>query len=134
MQEPQIDPVAVAVAIAALMFAPEVASIVGPYFVIIVASTVGASFALARRSGTSRWSAMAFFLRVNGLAVLLTWAVASLVSAQIPSLEKSVLFAPVAIGLGFIGDRWPQVLTWVGERIRMVIDLMIKSKGGGPND
>ena len=130
-QEPHIDPVAVAVVIAALMFAPEVAGIIGPYFVIIVASTVGASFALARRPSTSRWNAMAFFLRVNGLSVLLTWAIASILNAQIPSLEKSVLFAPVALGLGFIGDRWPQVLTWVGERIRMIIDLMIKTKGGG---
>lgn len=131
MREPQIDPVAVAVALAALMFAPDVASIIGPYFVIVVASTVGASFALARRPSDSRWSALAFFLRVNGLSVLLTWAIAAFLNSHVPSLEKSVLFAPVALGLGFIGDRWPLVLTWVGERIRMVIDLMIKTKGGG---
>lgn len=133
-QTPQLDPVSVSVMVAAAMFAPEVAHIVGPYVIILAASTIGASLALARREKTSRMSAMWFFLQVNGLAVLLTATVAAIANSFYPIPDERTWFAPVALGLGFIGDRWPSVLTWCGTKISQLVDVLIKLKSGGGRD
>ncbi len=69
-QQPIADIFGVAVLIAALLFSSEVAAMAGPYMVIVVAATLGASFKVARRERTTRSSAVLFFLRVVGMAVL----------------------------------------------------------------
>lgn len=130
-QTPQLDPVSVSVLVAAALFAPEVAHVVGPYVVILAASTIGASFALARREQTTRLSALWFFFRVNGLAVLLTATGAAIANVFYPMPDERTWFAPVALGLGFIGDRWPSVLSWCGAKISQLVDVLIKLKSGG---
>ena len=76
-QSPSItDVVGLGIFLAGLVYSPEVASIVGPYLVIIVAAVVGASFALKRRDKTTRLSALWYFLRVSGLAVIDTVSLA----------------------------------------------------------
>lgn len=130
-QTPQLDPVSVSVLVAAALFAPEVAHVVGPYVVILAASTIGASFALARRKQTTRLSAMWFFFQVNGISVLLTATCAAILNAFYPITDERTWFAPVALGLGFIGDRWPSVLTWCGTKISQLVDVLIKLKSGG---
>ncbi len=130
-QTPPLDPVSVSVIVAAALFAPEVAHVVGPYVIILSASTIGASFALARRKQTTRLSAMWFFLQVNGIAVLLTASGAAIANTFYPIPDERTWFAPVALGLGFIGDRWPSVLSWCGTKISQLVDVLIKLKSGG---
>lgn len=130
-EPPDIGIVALAGALASLLFGPELAGYVGPYVVILLASTVGASFALARRTVESRASAIWFFLRTNGLAVLLTVALAAAISGSYPGLTERVLIAPTAFVLGFIGDDWPNVLRWAGTKVNALIDVLIKMRGGG---
>lgn len=133
-QTPQLDPVSVSVLVASILFAPEVAQIVGPYVVILASSTIGASFALARRQRTSRGGAIWFFVQVNGIAVLLTASVAAIANAFYPIADERAWFSPIAIALGFIGDRWPAVMNWGGRKISQIVDLLIKMKSGGGND
>ena len=49
MNTSQLDPVSVAIALAGVLFGPALASIIGPYAVIIISPTVGAAWALWRR-------------------------------------------------------------------------------------
>lgn len=130
-EPPDIGIVALAGTLASFLFGPEVAVYVGPYVVILLASTVGASFALARRTVESRSNAILFFIRTNGLALLLTVALAAAVSGHHPELTERVLIAPIAFVLGFIGDDWPKLLRWAGTKVNALIDVLIKMRGGG---
>ena len=130
-QPPQIDPISVTVAIASVLFAQEVAHVVGPYLVIVFASTIGASFALVARPRTTRARAVAFFFRVNGLSVLLTYSIAAIVNTRYPMDDLRAWFAPIAFTIGFVGDRWPAVMMWAGRKISRAIDILIKLRGDG---
>lgn len=123
--------VSVAVAIASMMFSPHLAAIIGPYIVILLASTIGASFALSRRETQTRLNACWFFLRVNGLALLLTAGAASIASSYHESLSVHALLAPIAFVVGFVGDDWPGLLKWVGSKINTLVDVLIRLRGGG---
>lgn len=130
-EPPDIGVVALAGASASYLFGPEAAVYVGPYVVILLASTIGASFALARRRVATRGNAVWFFVRTNGLAVLLTVGLATLVSEHHPDLSEKVLIAPIAFVVGFVGDDWPNLLRWAGSKINSLVDVLIKLRGGG---
>ena len=123
--------VSVAIALSSIIFGPEVSRLVGPYIVIVLASTIGASFALARREVKTRLNAMWFFFRINGLAVLLTVGAATVASSYYELLSEHVLLAPIAFAVGFVGDDWPALMRWVGSKINSLVDILIKLKGGG---
>lgn len=122
-QQPLTDIVALAILIAAAFFSRAVAEAVGPYLVIVVASAIGASFALARREKSTRGRALWFFTRVVGLAVLLTAGAAAAVSAYRPDLSPRVLLAPIALLIGFIGDGWPRLLAKAVQMLYALMDL-----------
>lgn len=132
MNQPSItDVVGLFVLIAAALFSSEVAAVVGPYMVIVVASSIGASFALARRDKSTRTSAVLFFARVCGLAVLITAAASAGVAAYHPNLSERVLIAPLAFLIGLAGDNWPEIAFWAGRKVNALVDVLIKLKGGG---
>lgn len=128
-QQPLADIVALGVLIAAAVFSREAAEVIGPYLVIVVASAIGASFALARREKSTRGRALWFFTRVVGLAVLLTVGAAAAINAFRPDLAPRVLLAPIALLIGFIGDGWPRLLA---KAVQMLFGLMDLARGAAP--
>ena len=103
MASPSVtDSVGLSIVLAASIFSPEVAAVIGPYVLIAVASVIGGSFALARRPPSSRMGAVFFFLRAAGLATLLTVGVSVLLAGQYPSLSERALLAPIAMLIGFV--------------------------------
>lgn len=126
------DIVGLCVFLAALVFSDEVAAVVGPYIVILAAASIGASFAVARRERTSRGAAVWFFTRVCGLAVLLTAGLAAWASTYYPDLNERLLLAPIALMVGFVGDRWPSVLNRVLRACLGLLDLLRGGPKGGP--
>lgn len=130
---PQIDPISVFVALAAIVFAPEVAHVVGPYLVILFGSTIGASFALAARPKQARINDALFFFRVNGLAVLLTYSISAIVNMSYPLGDMRNWFGIVAFLIGYVGDRWPALLNWAGGKVSKLVDVLIKMRGDGGN-
>ena len=130
-QQPLADIVALAILIAAAVFSRAVAEVVGPYLVIVVASAIGASFAVARREKSTRGRALWFFTRVVGLAVLLTVGAALAVSAVRPDLSPRTLLAPIALLIGFIGDGWPRLLA---RAVQMLYGLLDLARGQGGKD
>jgi hypothetical protein len=127
-QQPIADIFGVAVLIAALLFSQEVADVVGPYMVIVVAATLGASFKVARREKTTRTGAVLFFLRVVGMAVLFTSAVAAALNAYRPELSPRVTVAPIALLIGFVD--WPWALSKVVELGLGALQRLFGGKGG----
>jgi hypothetical protein len=124
-----VDAVGLSIIIAASVFSPRMAEVIGPYVLIAAASVIGASFALARRPPSSRWRATFYFLRVVGLAILLTVWLSTWLSAKNPDFSERALLAPVALLIGFIGDGWPTLLGKVVSWLYSFIDV-VRGKGG----
>jgi len=123
MNQPSIvDVVGLFVLIAATVFSNEAAAAIGPYLVIVVASTIGASFKLSRKEKMSRTEAVFFFLRVVGLAVLLTAGAAHIANSYRPDIPVRVLIAPIALVIGYVD--WPHLLTKIVGMVYGGIDLL----------
>lgn len=116
--------------IAAALFSNEVAAVVGPYVVIIIAASVGASFRLSMRETMKRLSAVWFFFRQVGLAVIFTGVVAAIVNAYRPDLAPRVTIAPIALVIGYL--HWPAVMEKLARWAMGSIDLLRGGKGGSP--
>lgn len=130
-QQPVADVVGLFTLIAAVVFSKEVAAVVGPYMVIVIASAIGASFSLARRKTTTRGAALLFFCRVVGLALILTVGSATLASTYQPDLQERLLLAPIALIIGFIGDGWPAVFRRFISWFWLAVDT---ARGGNKGD
>lgn len=127
-----VDPITAAVAIASILFGPTMSAIIGPYAVIIVSSTVGASWALGRRPTASKFGAAWFFLRINMTACLLTVLLARFIGQYIGAEEHSWLLAPTAMFIGGVGDDWPRIAKWLILRVGRIFDRrMGLDKDGG---
>lgn len=124
----QLDPVNVSILLATMLFGPTMAGVIGPYAVILIGSTVGASWSLGRREKGPRWGAAWYFLRMNGTALLITVSIASLGSRWLGFSEPEWLLCPTAIAVGAIGDDWPKVFRWLFERAARFVDARF---GGG---
>lgn len=123
-----LDAVTVFTFIAAMIFSNEVAAVVGPYIVIIIAATVGASFRLAMSPTTRRSTAFIFFARQVFIAILLTGISAMWLSEHRPDLTPRITVAPIAMLIGYM--HWPAVLGKVARMAIGALDLL--RKGGKP--
>lgn len=117
-----LDPVNVAVAIAALIFGPTLAGIVGPYAVIFLGSTVGAAWSLGRRKPGPRTGAAWYFLRLNATAALVTVSLANIAAQWVGTEESHWLLAPIALAVGLVGDDWPRTFRWLCRRLGRLIE------------
>lgn len=118
----QLDPVSVMITLLAAWLSPAVSAVLGPYAVILLASTAGAAWSLGRRDPSKKSTAVWFFFRVNLTACVLTSGIATGISKvyTIQNIEWS--FALIAFGLGLVGDDWPAVRGWLGDRLTQFID------------
>jgi len=112
-----LDPVSVAVVLASTLFGPQLAAIIGPYAVILLGATVGAAWALGRRETDKKSGAVAYFMLINGTAVLVTVGISNLVGRWLGHEDANWLLAPVAMVIGGVGHDWPGVLKTVQEKI-----------------
>lgn len=115
-----LDPTHVAVTIASVVLAPTLAEVVGPYAIIFVASSIGASWALGRQAMMTRLKALLFFLRINATAAIVTVFLADFLAKQLGYISGSGdglwLIAPIALVIGGVGDDWPTLIQWVVKR------------------
>lgn len=124
-QSPIPDIVGTAVLILSVFFRGEIANAIAPYIVIIVAAVIGGSFALARKEKSSRLADFGYYLRVCGLAIILTVGIAVVISSYYPGTTPRILIAPVAFAIGFFGDDLPTM-------IRGAVTFIIKRWKGQP--
>ena len=128
MSTTQLDPVSVAIALASVVFGPALASVIGPYAVIILSATVGAAWALGRRSPDARLGAAWYFVRLNATAILVTVSLARLTGEWLGVTDQAWLLAPVALVVGGIGDDWPAAGKWLAAAFGRLIE---RRTGGG---
>ena len=122
MPQSNLDPVSVAIALSSVIFGPALAGIVGPYAVIIIASTVGAAWALGRRAPDAKFGAAVYFLRLNLTAMLVTVSAANVAVQWMGIEDGQWMLAPIALLVGCIGDDWPRVGRWLMMRLGRLIE------------
>jgi hypothetical protein len=126
----QLDPVNVSIALASVLFGPALAGVVGPYAVILIASTVGAAWALGRRDPSARLGAAWYFLRLNATAVLVTVGLASIAGRWMGHEDTSWMLAPIALFVGGVGDDWPRLGSWLLLRAGRILERRAGGDGG----
>jgi hypothetical protein len=129
---PPLDIVTVSITIATAVFGAPVASIVGPYSVILIGAALGAAWSASRRPPTdSRFRTLLYMLAVVTLALLITVPAAELL-AQYAHIEARWILGPVAALIGGIGDDWPKIRAWALDFVRGVVTRRLG--GGAPSD
>lgn len=112
-----LDPVNVFISIITLALGPAIAAVLGPYAVILLASTIGAAWSLGRREPfKTRSAAASYFMLMNGTALLVTVSIANGIGHWIGQEDASWLLAPVALFIGGVGYDWPRLLRWALRR------------------
>lgn len=130
----QLDIIAVLTALAGVMFTPAAAAIVGPYAAIVIAAMTGAAFGLSRRGPSSRWEAIKFQGRAIFMAILLTVTICNLLETYVFQREVKWFLVPVALGIGWMGDDWPKVLSWITSTLKRIVLRWAKEKGAPTDD
>lgn len=130
MENTNLDPVAVLTLLVGFLVGPKLAEVVGPYVVILMAASVGATWGLSRES-THRTvlSAVSFYMRVNVMAVLLTVGLAQALEHWVVHQPVRWLLVPVAMGIGWVGDAWPHIFSWTANKLRNRAARALGGKG-----
>jgi len=118
----QLDPVSLCIALAGALFGPALAGIIGPYAVIILAATTGASWALGQQQAGTRGAMAWYFLRINATAVLVTVSCANLAGRWLGMEESAWLLAPIGLLIGGVGNDWPRLMQWLLIRLARLFE------------
>lgn len=129
MAQIDLSPVQVLTIAAGAVFSPAVAEVVGPYVVILLGAIGGAAVSLMNNESRGRGRAVMIFTGSITIAVLLTVPLALIISGYLPTVRDQWLFAPMALVLGFLGDKWSRVLAWMGKKANAFIDILIATRG-----
>lgn len=105
------------------------ALVIGPYIVIAIGAMGGSAVMIMQRKGDGNVRAFVYFLASALLAVLLTVPLSMMVASLWEPVQEQWLFAPFSFGLGYVGDKWPAVLSWCGTKISAFIDVLIAARG-----
>jgi len=125
-----LDPVNVLIALGSVLFGSQLAGIIGPYAVIIIAATVGASWSLGSRAPTTRGSAVRYFVLLNATAMVVTVQAANGLALWMGLQNTSWLLAPIALLIGGVGDSWPRIARWAVGLAGRVIERRTGGDGG----
>lgn len=123
-----LDPVSVSVVLALTLFSPEIAAVVGPYAVILIAATCGAGWSLGRRDPMTRVQAARYFLKVVTTAALITVGAAKVLGSYIGANLEQWLLAPVALVLAAIGEDWQAIGRWSIQLLGKLLERLLEKR------
>lgn len=119
--KPSLDPVEVARLLVGLFLSHQVAAVVGPYAVIILAAMGGAAFKIANRAPATWFRTTVFFFAATVIGTLAAVPFALFVSSWNEKLEAQWLFVPAAAWLAYVTDRMPEVANGAFDAVKSVI-------------
>lgn len=135
MDKTNLDPIEVARLVAGVFLSQQLAAIVGPYAIIILAAVAGAAARLGNRKpgpgpdDPKPINPFLFFFLALLFALLLTVPVAAMVASWNEKLETQWLITPVAAFLAYVADRIPSLASSVFDAVReAVVNWITKGK------
>jgi hypothetical protein len=123
---PQLDPVNVAIALAALLFNASTASLIGPYAVIFIGAMLGGTWSASGRPAGDRFGTFKYLLWMVSLAMLITVPTAELLAANLPSSWNVSSRALLGIVAALITGLGPD---WVISLVRSAIERWARGSG-----
>jgi hypothetical protein len=120
----KLDPISIATSVAGIYYGPDIATVVGPYVVIILCSTLGTAWSFRRRKTTTKLAALRYFLLLNATALFVTVALAQQLAKWLGTEDSHSLLAPIALGIGAVGTDWPTVVKWFVQRFVPVKEVL----------
>lgn len=111
LQEPTLDPFAVAVSLAALVVGPALAPILGAYTLILFGWFAGVLVGVYRRESGSRMGTFVFVIVTFVVTMGSTVSAAEMIAPNFPVEVRALLF-PVSILIPAIGDNWVDIAKW----------------------
>lgn len=119
--KPSLDPIEVARLLAGIFLSQNLAAVIGPYAVIILAAMGGAAFGLANAAPTGRYGSFFFFTWATVLSVLFTVPLATWVATYNDRWDAQWFFIPLAALLSYTADRWKDLVAAGVDTLKLVI-------------
>lgn len=116
-----LDPTTVLIAIFSTIMAPQIAEIVGPYTIIVIASTTGAAWSLGDKPTLTKLQSLRFFIKINMVAILITVFISYLIGNYINMADRQWLLAPVALLIGLLGNEWGKINGWLLAKVKSYV-------------
>lgn len=115
-----LDIVYVMVTILTALFGPQMASILGPFAVIVLSSIGGAAWSVGRRPTAMRTisSDAFFFFRLSITAIMVTGGIAVFAERWTGAGTRQWTLPVIALLIGAVGDDWPAVGRWFAGFVR----------------
>lgn len=106
------------------------ASALAPHLVVIIGGMAGGVLGLMSYRQATIGEGSRYVLGMGVMAWLLAGSMAEIAAVQWPTLDDKRLLAPVALGIGWVGHRWPAVGRWIGRMVRTAVEAWLKSDRG----
>jgi small basic protein len=116
------SPITLVAKLLAIMLGVELADILAPHLVILVAGAAGSIIGVMDWRKSTRFDAWMYVVGFTLLAWLFAGSAAWGV-AHLWGLENSrLLLAPCAVAIGWVGHRWPRVGEWAAGLLRSALE------------
>lgn len=114
INEPTLDPFAVAVGLATMIVGPTLAPILGAYSLILFGWFAGVLIGVYRREPSSRMGTVVFIVVMFVLTMGSTVTAAEMIVAHTPYYAgtATALLFPLAVLIPAVGDDWLVIIKW----------------------
>ena len=116
-----LDPIEVARLLAGVFLSQQVAAVVGPYAVIILAGVAGAAFKMSNRKSQGFANSLIFFFACVMWSMLVTVPLATFLASTRENWSAQWFFVPCAAFLAYTADRLKDVAAGAVEAAKIVI-------------
>lgn len=116
------DPIVFVGKLLAIFIGVQLATLVAPHVVIIVAGAIGATFGLMGWRECTRLQAAGYVAAFTGAAWLFAGLGAEVVASVWHVSDTTRLLAPASAGIAWIGHRWPDVGGWAVGLLKKAIE------------
>ena len=123
------DPIAGVAQVLSVFVGAATATVVAPHLVVFIAGAAGGVFGLMSWRQCSVFEGLGYVAGMGLLAWLLAGSIAEAASTLWPFLADHRSLAPVALGVGWVGHRWPDVGRWMGRLFKRWAEAAISNSG-----
>lgn len=123
-----LTPVSAATTLAAFMFGTQASLYIGPYVIIFLGASLGAAVALLNKEGLGRFRAILYWFGMMLISVLITVPISIWLASFSETLKENWLFFPVAMGMGYAGDKWATIYNFIGGLIGKAADMYVTAR------
>lgn len=125
-----VDPVAGVAQVLSVFISASAAAAIAPHLVVVIAGLAGGILGLMSWRQCTAYEGARYVLGMAALAWLMAGSLAELAAVVWVSVDDKRMVTPAALGIGWVGHRWPSVGRWVGRLLKASIEAAFALKGG----